>query len=293
VSGYNILQSSVDASINFVKELDKGQALEARYVRRHEEYVSCYLSSQTACAQTCRMCHLTATGQTQAKDVALVDMLEQAYEVLDHYKTQPKAKSVHFNFMARGEPLTSEVILEQGQLLFMDLGRMARKYGLLPRYLISTIMPETLPKSLCELFPTVHPEIYYSLYSMNPEFRKRWLPRAMDPSRALDLLKEWQYHTKKVVKIHFALIEGLNDTEANAARIGSELRERDLRVDFALVKYNPPGEDYEKYGMESNPAREEEFAERLLYNSPPGCRLKVVNRIGPDVAASCGMFVKV
>lgn len=197
-----VLKSEIDPSVNFVWDIGPGQALEARYVRRHQDYVACYLSTQTACAQACRMCHLTATGQNQARDASLVEMVEQAHEVLDYYDTQPKAQSVHFNFMARGEPPTSEIVLEQGQLLFLELGRVARKHNLLPRYLISTIMPETLPKSLCELYPTVHPEIYYSLYSMDPEFRRRWLPRAMDPNRALDLLKEWQYHTKKVVKTY-------------------------------------------------------------------------------------------
>lgn len=59
-------------------------------------------------------------------------------------------------------------------------------------------------------------------------------------------------------------------------------------MDFALVKYNPPAE---KYGKETPKEAEEDFAAWLMYNSPPGCRLKMVDRVGPDVAASCGMFV--
>lgn len=282
-----VLQSEVDASRNFVWDVGEGQALEARYVRRHPEYVACYISSQTACAQACRMCHLTATGQNQARDAKVAEMSMQAHEVLDYAKTQLEARSVHFNFMARGEPFASQVVLDQGQFLFLELGRIARKHNLLPRYLISTIMPESLPESLCKLFPTVHPEIYYSLYSMNPEFRRRWLPRAMDPNRALDLLAEWQYHTKKVIKIHFALIEGVNDSVESAQAIGDAVTKRRLRVDYALVRYNPPSE---KYGKETPVEWTHRFAEELE-DASPGSRIKMVDRVGPDVAASCGMFV--
>lgn len=282
-----ILKSKVDASVNFVWEVDKGEALEARYVRRHQDYLACYLSTQTACAQACRMCHLTATGQNHPKDASFEQVFEQTRAVLDYYLTQPKAKTVHYNFMARGEPLASQVILEESEDLFLYLGAMAKDCGLAPRFLVSTIMPESLNKSLVDLFPVIHPEIYYSLYSMWPGFRKRWLPRAMDPNRALDLLTEWQYHTKKVVKIHFALIEGQNDSPETAQAIGDAVMKRGLRVDYALVHYNPPSE---RYGKESSPDAVQLFSEELA-DATPGARIKIVTRVGPDVAASCGMFI--
>ncbi|MBD3261716.1 MAG: radical SAM enzyme, Cfr family protein [Candidatus Altiarchaeales archaeon] len=219
-------------------------------------------------------------------------MLSQAKKVLNHYSfgvpRQPDAQGVHFNFMARGEPLSSEIIARSGENLFLKLGEIAYDHGLKPRYLISTIMPESQSESLVSMFPTVHPEIYYSLYSMDPEFRKRWMPRAADPNEALDDLAEWQYHTKKVIKIHFALIEGLNDTPENALAITDAVNARDLRVDYALVRYNPLTE---KHGKEAPEWSVQQFAEDLKRHHRYRPRVKVVDRVGPDVAASCGMFV--
>lgn len=283
------LHSAIDSSVNFVWKIDNGEALEARYVRRHEDYVACYLSTQTACAQACRMCHLTATGQNFPRDADFEQIAEQARTVIDYYHSQPRAKAVHFNFMARGEPLASKVLLEDSQELFLLLGEMAQESGLVPRFLISTIMPETLDKPLIELFPIVHPEIYYSLYSLRPEFRKRWLPRAMDPFEALSQLANWQAYTKKVVRIHHALIAGENDSVEDAGNIRAAVEGAFLRADYTLVRYNPPSE---KAGVES--INYKEYAEALAGDNWLGVglpRVKVIDRVGPDVAASCGMFI--
>src|SRR5688500_3158158 len=94
------LRSHEDASFNWDRPVDVGR-IEARYVRRSPDYVVVYLSSQTGCSQACRMCYLTATGQTELRNVRHEEFLEQADTVLEHYRreTQP-ARSVHFNFMA-------------------------------------------------------------------------------------------------------------------------------------------------------------------------------------------------
>src|SRR5438309_11501150 len=98
-------RSGQDASVNWDRPADVGR-LEARYVRRCPDYFVVYLSSQTGCAQGCRMCHLTATGQTRLLDATLGEMIEQAQMVLDYYRCAASpARSVHCHFVARGDPL--------------------------------------------------------------------------------------------------------------------------------------------------------------------------------------------
>src|SRR5438552_17740648 len=110
-AGFKEHRSALDASVNWDRPADVGR-LEARYVRRCADYVVVYLSSQTGCDQGCRMCHLTGTGQTRLRDVTPEEILEQADTVLDYYRREaPPARSVHFNFMARGEPLANQALL--------------------------------------------------------------------------------------------------------------------------------------------------------------------------------------
>ncbi|MCA9609886.1 MAG: radical SAM protein [Myxococcales bacterium] len=282
--------SQIDASINWVRRADPG-LIEARYVRRTDDYFVVYLSSQTGCRQACRMCHLTATKQTQTRDVTLEELHAQADVVLDHYRQIREArpaKSVHFNFMARGEPLASPVMVHHSAALFDGLWRRARDLAVRPRFLVSTILPRALgDRALEDVFDRYHPELYYSLYSTDEAFRRRWLPNALPVDDALDRLAAWQRATYKIVKIHHAFIEGENDREADVHAICDALEARDLYVHVNLVRYNPASEGY---GREpAAPVIERNAA--IYRQRLPRARVKVIPRVGFDVAASCGMFV--
>jgi len=281
-------QSSQDASVNWDRPADVGR-IEARYVRRCPDYVVVYLSSQTGCDQGCRMCHLTATGQTRLRDVTHEEFLEQAETVLDHYRREaPPARSVHFNFMARGEPLANPVLLEHADELLGDLTRRAVALGLRPRHLVSTIFPREMgDRPVEDIFTSYHPEIYYSIYSMSESFRRRWLPKALPAEEALDRLTSWQRSSYKICKIHYAFIAGENDSEADVHAICDALERRRLMVHVNIVRYNP--QDPSRHGVEPDEAIVQRNAQ--IYQARlPYARVRVIPRVGFDVAASCGMF---
>src|SRR5690606_9370538 len=136
------------------------------------------------------------------------DYLRQADAVLSHYrhgvdsKLHPPAKRLHYNFMARGEPLSNPLLLDEGPSVLHALRDMAG-YTMEVKFLISTILPESLvDRSLHDIFfeESLYPEIYYSIYSVNPEFRRRWLPRALPVEIALEKLVAWQQRTCKIPK---------------------------------------------------------------------------------------------
>jgi 23S rRNA (adenine2503-C2)-methyltransferase len=282
------VHSSVDASVNWVRPADVG-LLEARYVRRADDYVVVYLSSQTGCRQACRMCHLTATGQTRLRDTTPEELVEQAELVLDHYHREtPRARSVHFNFMARGEPLANTLLLSRADEVLGALGQRAVALQLRPRYLVSTILPKALgDRALEDVFVLHHPEFYYSIYSVRDAFRRRWLPNAMPVGDALDRLASWQRQTYKLFKLHYAFIEGENDSEADVHAICDAIEQRGLYVHVNVVRYNPPspqhGTEPPEEVLQRNAAI---FSQRL-----PRARVRVIPRVGFDVQASCGMFV--
>lgn len=282
-------RSQLDVSVNWDRPANVGR-LEARYVRRCPDYFVVYLSSQTGCAQGCRMCHLTATGQTRLRDVTFGEMLQQADVVLNHYRSETEpARGVHFNFMARGEPLANRELVAHADELLAALSGRAVALGLRPHHLISTIYPRELgDRSLESMFVVHLPDIYYSIYSMNERFRRRWLPRALPAPAALDRLTSWQRSTHKVIALHHAYIAGENDSEDDVHAICDALEERRLLVDINIVRYNSP--DPARHGVESP----DEIIERnaALYRSRlPTARVTVIPRVGFDVAASCGMFL--
>lgn len=276
------LASSIDESVNFVIPANDGGFFEARYVRRSDEEIICYLSTQTGCNQGCRMCHLTQTKQTSASDAYIEDILIQASKVFDHYNKNCRwANTVNYNFMARGEPLNSKVIKEESEWLLPQLAKLALDNGLIPRFKVSTILPKTLERSLIEIFPVIHPDIYYSAYSADEKVRRKWLPNAMPLEEAIAKLKEWQDFTHKIVRIHYAVIDGVNDKDLDVMFLYNAFSRARLIYDVNLVYYNPYSKNYGKEGK-MNLVQS--------YWEGHGIKTNIVSRVGFDVHASCGMF---
>ena len=185
----------------------------------------------------------------------------------------------------------SVLALNFGRALTDDvdaLVRRARQYGWRPRFLISTIIPtEVEGTRLTDYFPVHYPELYYSLYSFNLNWRKRWLPRACHPRIALEMLKRWQDETGKIPKIHYAFIHGENDSRQDVAEICEEINRLKLRVNVNIVRYNPPDETSRESDDLTLVARQVQFSQLLGAST----RVDEIQRVGFDVAASCGMFV--
>ncbi len=289
---YSVLQSREDSSVNFIATGDFPGAIEARYVQREDFYFVVYLTSQTGCKQACRMCHLTATGQTKFVDVTPEQFLDQANQVMQWYDGNKKpgaASIVNFNFMARGEALANPYLLADSTKILSGLQAMAFQRSLIPQYLISTIMPLAVRgKKLIEIFPVIRPEIYYSIYSVSPKFRKRWLPKSLPVEESLDMLIDWQESTGKIPKIHFAFIEGENDSEDDIAAMCKVINDKGLKVNINIVRYNPYSEKQGRESSEEVIQRNSELLQKLL----PESHIKTIKRVGFDVKASCGMFIE-
>ena len=284
-----VLHSELDASINFVKEVENGM-FESRFVQRTDDYFICYLSSHAGCNKACRFCFLTQTGQTSMQEATASDLHEQAVHVLMHYATKPTARKVHFNFMARGEPFASKIIRHDWRRIYDDLSEMAAfRFNLDYRFNISTILPPEFMAGIW-LDQIRHGDedkhrIYYSLYSTEERFRRRWLPRAAPVDYAIKHLLSLQAAGVEVA-LHHTFIDGENDSVDDVNRFIEVIQNSGLTPKFNLVRYNP-----------YSPAQGKESPEEILQrnfemiNTAFGREdSHIVPRVGFDVHASCGCF---
>lgn len=278
------LISKEDKSVNFI--LDSG--LECRFVQRNQDYFIIYLSSQTGCDQACRFCHLTQLGLTDTTQASYDDFINQARIVLEHFFTlkqsvKNKINKVHINFMSRGEPLNNPTFMNENKKLIDGLEMLVLEHVDISevKFKVSTIMPSSLDQIKFKEIIDDRLEFYYSLYSTSEVFRKRWLPKALDYKKALELLKF------KRVKIHYCLIEGENDSPKEATNISIAIHKSGLDCEFNLVRYNP---------FSSGQGKESDELTRLIYmqaidRHDSFGKIKIIPRVGTDVKASCGMFV--
>lgn len=296
------LISNEDSSVNFVATSDKS-VTESRYVRRADaNYFICYLSTLDGCNKACRFCFLTRTGQVSMRPVTVQEMFDQALLVLDHYKKriaiEGQCHVVHFNFMSRGEPLSSKPFVDNLAEYRSMLLALAKSFNLSAKFNISTIMPIEIEEldSYDFVRKFAYPEtyFYYSMYSVNPSFRAKWLPNAMDPNLALQYLKRFQLASGgKMITFHWPYIENENDSTTDVQDVVDAItRAQFFCMKFNLVRYNTFKESIT--GRESiMPVLKRNF-ELMKSGINPlafGEASKIVPRVGHDVSASCGMFV--
>jgi adenine C2-methylase RlmN of 23S rRNA A2503 and tRNA A37 len=275
------LHSQLDSSINWVQDTDVGK-FESRYVRRLGKDVV-YISSQSGCNHGCRMCHLTSTKQTKFRNATVDEMLEQAARIV--YGINKTQRRLHFNFMARGEPLDNPNLLGQWDKLSIRLMRL-RDYEQ-KHILISSILPKQIDQEeLRCLLGGVKPRLYYSAYSADANFRRKWLPRAHTLGKGVELLRFW-HDMGGTYRIHFCYIEGENDSEQATKDLCEVVKFYKLTPDFNIVRYNSPGDEYGKEPDISVINRNVSYIQRQFQSS----RIKVIPRVGADVYASCGTFV--
>ena len=283
-----ILKATEDVSMNWMNE--NGQ--EARYVRRAQDKVSVYISSQSGCKKACRFCHLTQTGQTDDRNATSYEMREQALKVMGHYRKRiPEdghAKRVNWNFMARGEPLSNIRLTSAIDLVFPSLHDVAAMSGLESRVNISTILPFEVYDSgvLSHMSKYDRHSIYYSLYNVDPQWRKRWIPKAMQVDHALDRLKKWQEKSGNQLVIHHPFIAGENDSVENVEQMLELIENKQIKARFNLVRYNP-------YSPAQGEESSEEIIQRnfdMIARAMPGS--KIIPRVGFSAKASCGLFME-
>ena len=292
MSDYRIIESSLDASVNHVVPSVDGGYYEARYVRRVPDRWICYLSSHSGCDKACRFCHLTATGQTMMRPASMADYIGQANAVFETHRRlveggAPHGSKLHYNYMARGEPLENPSLLGEPGEVCAKLGQMARQRGLDHAHKVSTIIPGSFRGRLPTILADPKSQLYYSIYSVNPKFRKRWLPKAMPAREGLDLVADYQSVTGRTVVLHWAFIEGENDGERDLDALLEEVSIRGIRAKFNLVRYNPHDG---RHGREPDEARLQVLFDKVAA-SLGGLGSRIVPRVGFDVSASCGMFV--
>lgn len=289
------LHSKVDPSVNTYMD-----GFETRFVVR-DDAIIIYLSSFKGCDQACRMCHLTQTGQTDMTPATLGDFLKQASISLQHAKKYAASegivtpKYVHFNFMARGEPLLNPTVMDQW--VYLAQGLEALSLGQFPdtsaKFKISTIMTGiykynkegTIVGGYEELpFKAYQPEIYYSLYSVDPEFRRRWLPKAQDYTEMLRILGSYVSKGGEV-RFHSAFIQGHNNDLVDVNEMIKAIKFWGLPLKYNIVRFNSP--DLTKY----EEATDEELNDIRKFLESKGFEVQMVPRVGPDNFSSCGMFM--
>jgi 23S rRNA (adenine2503-C2)-methyltransferase len=239
----------------------------------------------------CKMCYLTQNGNTSFDHVDIPNYTKQITTVLDFYQKNriQTATRCNINFMARGEPLANKFVINHYPQLYDAMTETCAKYNLTMKPNISSIFPDTIrDHKLIDVFKDKPAYLYYSMYSLNEDFRRKWLPRALPYEMVLSKLKDYQLQSGHLLTFHWSLIKGENDSLDEAKRMADLFNKWDFNAKFQIVRFNKhPKLNYEEADLD----RINEVFQ--IINAGLGNHEKsyIVPRVGRDVYASCGTFV--
>ena len=265
-------ESKKDGTIKYLWQLSDGNCVEAVLMRYHYGNTVC-ISTEVGCPMGCAFCASTLGG--------LVRRLEP-YEMLDQVlftQIDSGLPVSHIVLMGIGEPLDNF----DNVMRFLEL--VNSEYGM-------NISMRHISLSTCGLVPKIDElakrklqiSLAISLHGPNDEIRNRIMPvnKAYPIEELLAACRRYYDATSRRIHFEYAMIDGLNDREADAKELLRRLKGLPAHVN--LIPLNHVEESPLKPSSRQAVAR----FQQILNDG--GLTATVRRTLGGDIDASCGQL---
>ena len=254
--------------------LHDGRAIESVLMRYRDRVTVC-VSTQAGCAMGCGFC---ATGQAGfERHLSRGEIVEQVIRAAQRLDTAGGGRVSNVVFMGMGEPLANyDNLWPAVQRMHDDIGISARHLtvstiGIVPG--IKRLATEALPVNLA-----------VSLHAANDDLRSKLVPinRRYPLTVLAESCRAYLRAKNRRLSFEWALIDGVNDRERDAAELAAYARP--LRAHVNLIPLNStPG--WPTRGTPAQGVRA--FRDRLIES---GVNATVRRNRGTDIDAACGQL---
>lgn len=266
--------SKLDETVKYVFELYDGEYIETVLMKYEHGYTVC-ISTQVGCRMGCSFCASGINGLTRSLTAS--EMLAQITAV----QRDSNIRVSNIVMMGMGEPLDNF----ENSVRFLRLVSDEKGLNIGLRHI--SLSTSGVVSGIIKLkeynFPVT---LSISLHAPNDKIRssvmrvnKKW---GID--ELLSACKEYQAVTTRRISFEYALIDGVNDSDACADELARRLR--GIMCHVNLIPANPVKENSFKK-PDKNKIRH--FRERLTQN---GVNATVRRTLGADIDASCGQLRK-
>ncbi len=268
------LVSSIDGTVKYLFRLGDGETVESVLMEYKHGWSQC-LSTQVGCRMGCSFC---ATGMDGlSRNLLPAEMIGQ----IEAAQADRGIRVSSIVLMGMGEPLDNF----DNVMRFLEL--LAEEGGV-------HIGMRHVSLSTCGLVDQIERLMAYdwqltlsvSLHAPNDQIRRQLMPvaRRWPIEELLEICGRYADQTGRRVSFEYAMIDGVNDSDACAQELARRLRGMLCHVN--LIPANPvPGKTHTR----SSRARLLSFQQQLLDN---GINATVRRTLGADIHASCGQLRK-
>ncbi len=280
-------RSAYDRSIKFLVNLADGSQVEAVLMPEAKRVTLC-LSSQVGCAQACVFCHtgrmglkrnLTA-GEIVGQVVGADRWIKANPEWLAAARLPARQRVSNIVFMGMGEPLDNAGAVIQALQILTDAYGLALGPG---RISVSTAGHLDGIEQLITEMPQVR--LALSVHSTDEAQRSKIMPinRRWPLHEVLARLRTLLGPDGSPVLLQYTMIQGVNDTPAEAAALVALTRGLNAKVN--LIPLNEVGASR----LVAPSAERIQAFRDVLHHA--GLRVMVRYSKGQDIAAACGQLI--
>jgi len=265
-------ESARDGTIKYLWQLHDGNCVETVLMRYHYGNTVC-ISTEVGCGMGCAFCASTIGG--------LVRRLEP-YEMLDE---------VLFTQIDSGLPVSHIVLMGIGEPLD-NFDNVMRFLELVNSEAGMNISMRHISLSTCGLVPKIDElakrklqiSLAISLHGPNDEIRGKIMPvnKAYPIDVLLDACRRYYAATSRRIHFEYAMIDGVNDSEANAKELLRRLKGLPAHVN--MIPLNHVEESPLKPSSKAAVAKFQKILE------DGGVTATVRRTLGGDIDASCGQL---
>ncbi len=283
-------ESPTDGTTKLLLQLEDGNKIETVLIPREKSpddegslRETVCVSTQVGCPLDCKFC---ATGAMKfTRNLTAAEVIGQVF-IAQRYARKRVTNVV---FMGMGEPLLNhETVSKVIRLLTDDSSVNIRARGI-------TVSTAGIAEKLTLIAKDpVKFRLAISLHSLDDEVRSLLMPinRKYSLAQLLPAVREFYMLRRDRITFEYILFDGLNDTNADVARLTKLSRDIPLKIN--LLRYHPL-DHLSRLGLEVDPvahnlrpsARIEEFADRLRSN---GITVFVRSNSGEDIDGACGQL---
>ncbi len=266
------LVSDYDDTKKYLFSFKDGEKVESVLMSYHHGYTSC-ISTQAGCRMGCAFC---ATGKSGfSRNLTASEMIAQL-------QTEQRDNNIRISnvvLMGMGEPLDNF----DNVVRFLNLVSSENGMNIGMRHIsLSTcgIVPKIYELADMKLQITLS----VSLHAPNNEIRSRTMPvnKRYDIDELLRACRYYIHQTNRRISFEYAMIDGVNDSAANARELALKLKGMLCHVN--LIPVNAvSGTVYKK-------SKRERIREFVSVLEKSGITVTVRRTLGSDINASCGQL---
>lgn len=266
--------SQIDGTVKYVYELYDGELIESVLMKYEHGYTVC-ISTQVGCRMGCKFCASGLYGLT--RNLTASEMLAQ----ITYAQRDNDIRISNVVMMGMGEPLDNF----DNSIAFLKLVSDENGLNIGLRHIsLSTSGVVSGIKRLAQYNLPITLSI--SLHAPNDEIRSRTMPvnKKWNIDALLKACRDYQKITTRRISFEYALIEGINDSDANAKELANRLR--GIMCHVNLIPANPVKENTFK-----KPDRKAIISFQKKLESL-GVNATIRRTLGADIDASCGQLKK-